>query len=293
MEVQGFGRRIDLSRIDPCGFFVMWALYALSSGVFNALWTSRIKSKVQTEGAFPFTASVRWGVVILLLPFALWQWHPVSARWWFFTALSGILESLNVWTLSKGARKDYYSCYALSNTSPFFAVFLASFFLGEKVDWSLAAGVGLVIAGVLWLYYRGHWSWWGVGAAFVGATGNLFSKMVIAESGPIPHAVICFAAGAMGSTLASYWTGYSGTFRRLPKNIWSNRFLSFFSFLGTLTFYGALYLAPLSRVSPLFRINMVAGFFLSVFVLQEKRDWKGRGIGAILLLSGLILVLWK
>lgn len=271
----------------------MWALYALSSGVFNAFWTSQIKSKVRDQGALPFTAGVRWGVVLLLAPFAVWQWGHVSGLWWLLTGLAGLLESLNVWTLSRGARRDYYSTYALSNTTPFFTILLAVPFLHEEVNATLATGVLLVVAGVLWLYYRGHWSWWGLAAAVVGAVGNLFSKMVIAQAGPLQHAFVCFTVGAAGTTLVSVGTGSRKTLAQVGRNIWTNRLLSFLSFFGTVTFYVALSQAPVSRVSPLFRVNMAVGFLLSVLHLKEKEDWKGRGLGAALLLAGIILVLWK
>ncbi|HVZ82000.1 MAG TPA: DMT family transporter [bacterium] len=270
---------------------MIWSLCALASGTFNALWTSRIKGRVQTEGALPFAASVRWGVVILLLPLAFVSAGPLPARWWAFTALAGLLESLNVWTLARGSRRDYYSTYALANTAPFFTVLLAVPFLGERVTPWLVAGILLVVAGAVWLYYRDHWSWWGLAAALAGTVGNLFSKSVIGLGSPFSHAAFCFASGACLTTALSVQQGPSGSFSRLGKNIWTNRDLAFFSFLGTVTFYLALFHIPVSRVSPLFRVSMVVAFFLSVFHLKERRDWKGRGVGAILLLLGLLLVL--
>jgi bacterial/archaeal transporter family protein len=272
---------------------MMWAVEALGSGIFNALWTSRIKGKVQKEGAFAFAASVRWGVVLLLLPWALWSWRQVPARWWVFTVLSGMLESLNVWTLARGSRRDYYSTYALANTAPFFTVFLAVYFLGERATGPLYAGVVLVVAGAFWLYYRGHWSWWGLAAALIATIGNLFSKSVIGLGSPLAHAVVCFASGAALTTALSAGTASSGALSRLPRNLWFNRYLALLSFFGTVCFYGALSQAPVSRVSPLFRVSMVVAFFLSVFHLKERRDWKGRGFGAIVLLLGLLLVLWR
>lgn len=272
----------------------MWALYALGSGVLNALWTARIKAKVQREGTLAFTASIRWGVVLLLAPWALLHWQPVSARWWFFTLASGIFESLSVWTLANGARRDYYSSYALSNITPLFILFAASLFLGETVTPGLGAGVGLVVGGILWLYYRGHWSWWGLASAVIGTFSSLFSKAVIGQADPIAHACLSFLMGAVFCTSVSRWgKDGGGGLKRIAWNAWTHRYLALGSALATWCFYMALFLAPLNRMSPLVRINIVVGFLLSVFHLKENRDWKGRGFGAILLLLGLVLVLWK
>lgn len=271
---------------------MMWALYALGSGVFNALWTARIKLKVQKEGALPFTASIRWGVVLLLLPLAVAHWKPVPAQWWLFTLSSGIFESLSVWTLAKGARTDYYSSYALSNITPLFVLFAAYFFLGEAITFWLGIGVGFVVCGILWLYYRGHWSWWGFLTALIGTFSSLFSKTVIGLADPIAHACVSFAMGAAFCTFFSLRGREKlPEAHRILRNVWSHRYLALGSALATWFFYTAMFLAPLNRMSPLVRINIVVGFLLSVFHLKEHHDWKGRGFGAILLLLGLVLVL--
>lgn len=270
----------------------MWALYALGSGIFNALWTARIKPNVQKEGALPFTASIRWGVVLLLLPLTIVHWKPVSVQWWIFTLLSGVFESLSVWALAKGARRDYYSSYALSNITPLFVFFAAHLFLGEAITFWLGLGVGFVVVGILWLYYRGHWSWWGFITAVIGTFSSLFSKKVIGQADPITHACVSFAMGATFCTLLSMRER-----EKLPeviqilKNIWAHRYLTVGSALATWFFYMSLFLAPLNRMSPLVRINIIVGFLLSVFHLKESHDWKGRGFGAILILLGLVLVL--
>jgi uncharacterized membrane protein len=271
----------------------MWVWYSLGSGFFNALWTSQIKSKVQNEGALTFTASIRWGVVVILLPFVLWQCQSFSARWWLYTILSGICESLGIWALAKGARKDYYSTFALSNITPLFTAILAVAFLPEKVDKLLWVGVITVIAGILWLYYRGHWSWWETASALIGAFSGLFSKLVIAESGPIIHACFSFMVGALFCSAFSLRKHGRENAIFILKNVWTYRILIIGSALATYCFYQAVALGPLSRMSPLVRVNMIVGFLLSVFHLKEKQDWQGRGFGAVVLLSGIIMIIWN
>src|ERR1700690_4458322 len=101
---------------------MFWAWLTLTSGVLNALWSSQIKSRVQKEGALTFTISMRWGVALSLLPFALYAFKPLSLQWWIYSTLSGTLECGSLWALTKGARKDFYSTYALSNITPLFSV---------------------------------------------------------------------------------------------------------------------------------------------------------------------------
>ncbi len=266
-----------------------WILLSLGSGVFNAFWTSGIKKKVQVEGAVVFTASLRWGVAFLLVPFTWSQWHAFSWKWWAAGTFSGMLESLSVWTLARGARRDYYSTYALSNTTPFFTVLAAAWLLGETLTLPLALGSLFVVAGALWLFWRGHWSWWGFWTAVIGTGSGLASKWVIAESGWAPHACFAFFVGATASTVSGFWTGQiqaSG----LARNVHRNALLILLSGVATVCYYSALNLAPVGRVSALVRINMVVGFLLSIYLLGERDRIASRAVGALLILAGLVLV---
>ena len=270
----------------------MWVWLTLGSGIFNALWTSRVKMKVNRQGGLPFTLSMRWGVGLCLLPLALWTWKPVPAGWWIYTIFAGLLECLSLWAMARGMARDYYATYALSNTTPFFVAMGAVAFLHETLTPTVSFGILLVVAGALWLYYRGHWSWWGLGAALLGTGSSLCSKEVIGLGSASAHSGLAFGLGALlltpiahGSTPADWKT--------LARNTWENRFLILFSSTATLLFYYALPLAPLSQVSPLVRINLVIGFLLSYFHLGETQTWKSRAFGAVLILAGIVLVLWR
>lgn len=268
----------------------MWIWLTLTAGVFNALWTSRVKSRVQTEGALVFTASMRWGVALCLLPVAIYTWEPVPSGWWILSALAGALECLSLWAVARGMRRDYYSTYALSNTSPFFVGFTAPFLLGEVMTPTLGAGILLVVAGALWLYYRGHWSWWGILGAVIGTFSGLASKQVIGLGSATAHSCAAFGLGAL---LMSTWLLKEprkgiGT---LARNLLRNKDLILLSAIATFCFYAALQLAPLSKVSPLIRVNLVVGFLLSYFHLGETDHWRARGFGGLLILAGIVLVL--
>jgi len=269
-----------------------WAWLTIGSGVLNALWSSQIKSRVQKEGALTFALSMRWGVALGLLPFALFTLKAFSLRWWCLSSVGGSLECLSVWAMTRGARKDYYSTYALSNVTPLFTSFWAVLFLNEIIGTALGFGILLVVAGALWLYYRGHWSWWGFSAAFIGSVSGLISKIALPESGFLAFSSLSFLLGALALTLVGLKQKRTSA-EAVSKNIWANRNLIVFSAVSTVIFYAALEMAPLSRVSALVRINLVVGFLLSYFHLGEKHAWKARSFGAVLILIGLCLVLWK
>ncbi|HEY5039225.1 MAG TPA: EamA family transporter, partial [bacterium] len=201
-----------------------WAWLTLTSGVLNALWSSQIKSRVQKEGALTFTISMRWGVSLSLLPFALFALKGLSLRWWGYSALSGSFECASLWALTRGARKDFYSTYALSNVTPLFSVLWAIFFLGESISSTLGLGIVLVVVGALWLYYRGHWSWWGLGSAIIGSLSGLFSKLALPESGYLLHSCFAFMMGAILLTIGGLLEGKT-SIQAVTRNIWANKLL--------------------------------------------------------------------
>jgi len=271
---------------------MLWVWIILGGAVCNAYWTSSVKRNVQDVGVLRFTSSLRWGVALLLLPLTWGQWHLFSATWWVGGIVSGILESLGVWTLAQGAKKDYYATFALSNVTPLFVVFLSFWFLHETVTAGLVTGVLLVVVGTLWLYWTGQWSWWGLLSALIGAFSGIASKYVIAESGFAPHACFSFAVGALSMTL---WGSQKEGFglADLGKTVRRNAAPIFGSFLATIGYYLALSLAPYNQVSTLFRFNMVVGFLLSVYWLGEKKRLAPRAMGAILILTGVVLTIWR
>jgi transporter family protein len=269
-----------------------WILLTLSCGVFNALWTAQIKGKIQGEGAMPFTTAMRWGVGGALLPLAWVTWRPVRPEWWLFTVLAGSFECASLWTMSRGVRSDYYATFAISNVSPLFVALVAPFVLGEEIGWMLGAGTALVVLGALWMHFRGHWSRWGLASALFTSLTAMSSKVVIGQGSAIAHASLAFSLGALVFQLIGYrHPGMS--MRNVSKQILLSRYLVLLSALATITYYIALQIAPVTKVSPLVRVNLIIAFLLSYYNLRERQDWQGRAFGALLLLSGLILVLWK
>jgi uncharacterized membrane protein len=65
---------------------------------------------------------------------------------------------------------------------------------------------------------------------------------------------------------------------------------AFFSSIATITYFTSLNMAPMTKVAPLMRFNLLFGFLLSYFMLKEVKDWKGKLIGGGLVLLGGVLV---
>ncbi len=149
-----------------------------------------------------------------------------------------------------------------------------------------------MVAAALWLCYRQNWFSLGLTAACIGSVSGLLSKIALPESGYLVFSSISFMLGALTLTAVGLGQGHTSV-QSVAKNVWVNKGLIVFSAVSTVVFYAALEMAPLSRVSTLVRANLIVGFLLSYFHLGETHGWKARGFGAILLLVGLALVLWK
>lgn len=272
-----------------------WILLALASGVLNALWTAQVKPRVGPGGSLFFTATIRWGVGLLLLPWGLLKAPHLSLHWWIFSAASGVLESLSLFLAVRGYQKDYYSTYALSNTNPLFVVLLAALFLNEPLGPALLGGVALIVGGALVLYYRGHFSVWGLGAALSVSGSKVLSKSVIQESGPWAQASVAFLAGALFLTLlmAADPKGRFPSPRDWARNLWKEKVLVLGSTLTTLCFFAAVAQGPIGPVALLSRVNLPIGFGLSYFGLRERKDWKGRAFGALGILAGIAWVILR
>lgn len=266
-----------------------WIFLTLVSGVFNALWTSRVKGRVSPKEAASFAAAMRIGVSLFLLLPAVMLWRDVSGKWWLYSAFAGSTEVLSLWMFTRGAQKDYYAAYAYQNTTPIFVALGAPVLLGESLSLGTAAGTALVVLGALWLFSRGHFSLWGLCAALVGSASGFFSKAALQEGGGLQHACVAFGLGGVFLWL---WRAFRDD--TAAENLVGalRRFLGLIalSACATACFYTALETGPLSSISPLVRVNLAVGYILSYFQLQERQDPAGRFFGGALLIAGLVLV---
>jgi drug/metabolite transporter (DMT)-like permease len=157
----------------------------------------------------------RWlTATIFLFPFAAKklhvEWHAMKGSGWhfFWTALAGVtLFNTFVYV---GARYTSAINLALigTTTSPIIAIALARLFLKERIGWMKAAGMGLCIAGVLFLLSRGnvnhlvslHFSTgdgWILLAALTFAVYNTLAKKKPRGLTPLPYLFIVFLVGTL------------------------------------------------------------------------------------------------
>ena len=272
---------------------MIWLFLAVVAGFFNAFWTALSKPILKTVSPREFTLVFRFLTCLLLLPFALCQWAwPLSLKWWTVTMAAGLLEGARIWLLTLGVKKDYYSTYAFYNLSPFFMVLAAPLFLGERITGLLAAGGFLISLGAFLFYRMGKWSWAGFIGALFSTFSALLSKIALADVSPFFFSFWVFGFGAVFlAPLESRLTIRTGRFGLFRIEKWKKILpIAFWSFLASVLFYTALKYAPASKINPLFRANLLFGFLLSYYMLNEKRDWKKKALGGVLILLGMGMV---
>jgi drug/metabolite transporter (DMT)-like permease len=272
---------------------MIWMLLAVVAGFFNAFWTALSKPILKKIPPRNFTLVFRFLTCLLFLPFALcyWTW-PSSLKWWGITLVVGLLEGARIWLLTIGVKKDYYSTYAFYNLSPFFMVLAAPLILGERITGLLVLGGLLISLGAFLFYRMGRWSWAGLIGALFSTFSALLSKSALEVVSPFFFSFWVFGIGAFVllplESRIQAGGGPSGTFR---PGTWKKILpIAFWSFVASILFYTALKYAPASKVNPLFRANLLFGFLLSYFMLNEKEHWKEKVFGGAIILLGMGLV---
>lgn len=272
---------------------MIWLGMAVMAGFFNAFWTALSKKILSHLSSREFTMIFRTLVCLMLLPLALFQWSWISSwHWWELTAASGVFEGGRIWLLTTGVKRDYYSTYAFYNLTPFFTVLTAPWLLSEAQPPTLVAG-GIIIAVGAFVFYRmGRWSWPGFIGAIFSTIAAVLSKKALADSPPLFFTFWSFFVAALILIPLEYLEPkYKKGTRGLFKKDWMEILpVAFLSFLASLLFYVALKYAPVSKINPLVRANLLFGFFFSYYLLKEKSGWKSKALGGGLIFSGLILV---
>jgi drug/metabolite transporter (DMT)-like permease len=272
---------------------MIWILTAVVAGFFNAFWTALSKPILKKIPPRIFTLVFRFLTCLLFLPFALCQWSwPCSLKWWGITLAAGILEGARIWLLTLGVKKDYYSTYAFYNLSPLFMVLAAPLFLGERITGTLVAGGSFITLGAFLFYRMGRWSWPGLVGALFSTLSALLSKSALEVVSPFFFSFWIFGIGALVLVpLESRLQADGGRAGAFRAGTWKKILpIAFWSFVASILFYAALKYAPASKVNPLFRANLLFGFFLSYFMLNEKEHWKEKALGGVIILLGMGLV---
>ncbi len=259
---------------------------------FNALWTALSKRQLGEMSPFQFTLMFRAITALLLLPPFLLDFKlSGSPIFWLAVLGAGTLEVIGIYSQSIGVKKDFYSTFGLANTAPLFTIFIAPIFLPEKITFILVVGaILMVVGGVIFYQIHPHISLHGIMRALSMALGGILAKIAIGYSSGLSYPFITFVIGIWLMVLVSPLKRDHMNWKKLRPFTKKLLPLAIFSALATLLYYIAVEKAPITRVSPLVRINLVFGFLLSYYLLHEREHIKRKIFASILILLGSLLI---
>lgn len=271
----------------------MWIILCISAAFFNALWTALSKRHLGKIPPYHFTIIFRGLTALFLLPVFLYDFKvPTSYIFWLAAIAAGILEVISIYSQSVGVKKDFYSTYSLANTSPLFTLIIASHFLPEKINLLLLFGVLFTVTGGFIFYQlKGKFSIYGIIRALCMSIVGVLSKIAIDYSSGFSFPFIIFSLGVLFMVILIPFN--KKLFIDLPKFKSYTKNLSplaLFSTLATLSYYPAVQIGLITRVSPLVRVNLIFGFLLSYFMLKERENFKRKLFAGILILLGAIFI---
>ena len=270
----------------------MWIILTISAAFCNALWTALSKRQLGKISPYQFTLIFRALTTLFLLPAFLYDFKiSTNPVFWLAVLGAGALEMIGIHAQAIGIKRDYYSTYSLANASPFFTLIIAPYLLPEKINLILAFGaIFMVSGGIIFYQMNRRFSIYGIIRAVCVALAGILAKIAIGYSSGLTYPFITFAIGIWLMVLAS-------PFRQEPIN-WSLFKpstktlvpLAIVSAAATLFYYSAVQLAPITRVNPLIRVNLLFGFLLSYFMLKERDHIKRKLLAGILVIIGTIFI---
>jgi uncharacterized membrane protein len=204
---------------------------------------------------------------------------------------AGGLEVIGIYFQSQGIKKDFYSTYSMSNTTPIFTLLFAPVFVSEKISFILFLGVILIVAGGSIEYHiNPKTSVYGIIRAISAAINGILAKIAIQYSSGLSYPFITFTIGILFMVLASPFREESidwNLFKPFTKKLLP---LAVYSCLATLLYYVAVQIAPITKVNPMIRINVLFGFILSYYMLSENEHLKRKIIAGILIILGSVFI---
>jgi len=269
----------------------MWILLTLIGACFNALWTSLSKFRLQQISPYSFTIYLRLLAALYLLPFSVLSFHiSLGGPFWLWILSAAFFEAVGIYTQAAGIKRDFYSTYTLANTSPLFTLLIAFLILSEKINLILIIGaVLIVIGGVIFYGLQGRFSIYGLTRAICSACSGICGKIAVSYSSPLFYPPLMFLITAFLLLVNPFARGKinRSEFRRGMRLVF---FLGGFSAIATMAYYTAIDLAPVTRVNPLIRINLIFGFIMSYFILKEREDLSWKIFGSLFILLGAICI---
>lgn len=273
----------------------LWVVLVISASFFNALWTSLTTNKDEEMSAVDFTVLFRLYTVIMMTPFAFFylKWSHFKNLTFLAMALAyALAEGLRTIFIVKGAKEDYYATYAFVNMSPIVPLLVAPLFSNESLTFYVIAGTIVTIMGGLMFYKMGKVTMTGIYVAVIGGVGIIVSKIGVENGNGVSFPFVSFIMSVVVFTLIKYFMRGKNILESSIENLKNRKIMlpAFFSSIATVTYFTSLNMAPMTKVAPLMRFNLLFGFLLSYFMLKEVKDWKGKIIGGSLVLLGGVLV---
>ncbi len=269
-----------------------WVIFLSINSGLNAAWGALSKRRLKEQSSVSFSLLFRLTVLAFLsIPAALWFEVPREGMFWVSVVCSGVIGAALTTFVLAGYRQDYYSTYALRNTSPLFTWVLAVTILGEPINGWVVAGTLGVVAGSIFFYRTGGFSSYGVAAAVLVGVNSIFHKLGVDLSSAYIYPFFSYSVSivALLAYLLVHPQGREklGTTFRNWRDVVPVSILAYFA---TICGFLAISLAPITWVAPVARLRLIFGFLLSYFYLKEHERWQERLIGGLLILLGALAV---
>lgn len=262
----------------------MWFLLTINSAFFNAIWTAFSKYDLQKISPYNFTVGLRIFTALLLFPLMLFFFElPTEPVFWIALIFAGVFEAMGIYAQSEGVKRDFYSTYSMANTAPFFTLIFAYFLIHEQINSFVILGsLSIMSGGIIFFRLKGRFLFCGILRAIGSAGVGVFSKIALQYSTPYVYPPMMFFVACF----IFYFNPMKDS-KEIREVISANRksllLLALCSAIATFSYYTAIKLAPVTRVNPLMRINLIFGFIIGFYFLKERNDiiWKLIGSGFI------------
>jgi drug/metabolite transporter (DMT)-like permease len=274
------------------------------------LWTANYVVARQALGVIgPYMLAFgRWSLAaVVLLCFCgreLWQGRADIRRVWWQYLVLGTLGMLicGAWVYRGAHSTSAVNIALIYSASPVLISLGAALWLGERMGWRQALGVGLALAGVVHVVVRGEWTTldsfkfvsgdaWIVGATLAWAGyALLLKKWPSTLSSSARLAAICIGGVMMLAPFAAWESVQSGVMHWGPQAITLIVVAGVMPGLGAYWIYGwAQKVLGASRVAVALYLSPLYTAGVAWVMLGEMPGWH-HAVGALLILPGVFLV---
>lgn len=278
-------------------------LLILIASLTHASWNYLSK---RANGGVPFIWLIYLCSVIIYLPMLLWQMHSgdIVFTWQIINIalLSAVLRLCYFIVLQAGYRKgDLSVVYPLARGSgPFFSAIGAVLLFHEKPTFFSAAGLLCIITGVLIItkvkLSTGLSARLKTGLLYGIVTGlfigcyTLWDKLAIAHYA-LPPLTITFVSNVLGAVVLAPWAfkKMEETKREIKLHTWHIVAIAVLSPLSYILVLIAMKTTPVLYVAPARELSILFGVFMGGRLMNEE-DGKRRMLGALFILSGVVLL---